>query len=216
MKFWFSKWKIALGSGVDSLLSSVEDHEAAINAVLREGKQAAAQARVKLERVKRDGENLRECYNRVCEAASRWQERAVAVAETDRDRARECLRRRNRAEREKTQLERDVGEHRELERKLQADLRKIRNRLTELEQRKHALSARDFRSRALAATDVTAERYDYVDDTFERWEVKIAEREIVSDFEETGDDFATAFDMEEADSELDAELDQLVTPSKKD
>ena len=49
----------SITSSVDRAVSKVENHDAIINAALRDTQQAAARSRVRLERVKKDGHHLR-------------------------------------------------------------------------------------------------------------------------------------------------------------
>ncbi len=50
----------SITSSVDRAVSKVENHNAIINAALRDTQRAAARSRVRLERVRRDGKSLRE------------------------------------------------------------------------------------------------------------------------------------------------------------
>ena len=70
----------SITSTVDRAVSKVENHDAIINAALRDTQQAAARSRVRLERVRKDGQGLRTRRGNVEIAVTRWTERAKAVA----------------------------------------------------------------------------------------------------------------------------------------
>lgn len=53
-----SRFSATLMAGVDKTVSQIENHDAVIEASLKESQRAAAQARVRLQRVTRDGEAL--------------------------------------------------------------------------------------------------------------------------------------------------------------
>jgi phage shock protein A len=81
-------------SSVDRAVSKVENHDAIINSALRDTQQAAARSRVRLERVRKDGNSLKSRQEQLIVAVSRWTERAKSVAANDEAKALECLRRR--------------------------------------------------------------------------------------------------------------------------
>ena len=72
-----------VSSTLDKAVSKVENHDAIINAALRETQQAAARSRVRLVRVQKDGNNLKARRDELRIAASQWTERAKSVAASD-------------------------------------------------------------------------------------------------------------------------------------
>ena len=73
----------SITSSVDRAVSKVENHDAIINAALRDTQQAAAKSRVRLERVRKDGNSLKRRYSELQQAVVRWTERARNVAGED-------------------------------------------------------------------------------------------------------------------------------------
>ena len=82
-------------SRVDQMVSQIENHDAVVEAAIRESRQAAAKARVRLSRVRGDGEKLQKRIAELRASQTQWTERARSVAADDRDRALECMRCRN-------------------------------------------------------------------------------------------------------------------------
>ena len=105
----------SLTSSVDRAVSRVENHDAVINAALRDTQQAAARSRVRLERVRKDGHNLRTRKGNLETAVTRWTERAKAVGTEDEAKALECLRRKKECEAQLCNLEVSIEKHDELE-----------------------------------------------------------------------------------------------------
>ena len=83
-----------ISSSVDRAVSKVENHDAIINSALRDTQQAAARSRVRLERVRKDGNHLKDRYSKLQLSVSRWTDRAKTIAASDEAKALECLRRR--------------------------------------------------------------------------------------------------------------------------
>ena len=108
----------SITSSVDRAVSKVENHDAIINAALRDTQQAAARSRVRLERVKKDGHNLKTRHANLKQATGRWTERARKIAAEDEAKALECLRRARRADRQAEELDRRLGEHERVEKQL--------------------------------------------------------------------------------------------------
>lgn len=209
MKKWFHRYRISLNSRFERVLDQVENHEAVVKAAVQEAREHAARARVKLNRVHRDGEALRQRAEKLVADADQWQERAIRCAESDRERARECLRRRSAAQAERERLQREAAEHERLEKQLTSDLRRVEERVRELQRRRNSLSAREQRAEAAALTAPhETGLLDDIEDVFERWEGKLTETEIRADLDH--DTFEDAFTHAEDNAALDAELDELV------
>lgn len=198
---------------MENVLDRVENHEAVVEAAVREAREHAARARVKLNRVHRDGEKLRERAEQLGVDAERWEARATTAAANDRDKARECLRRKKYAVDEKARLEREAAEHRRLEQQLTADLKRVEERVRELQRRRNTLSARKQRAEAAALTTPSnIGLLDDIEDVFDRWEGKLTATEIHADLDT--DAFQEAFVEAEDNTALDAELDELLARQK--
>ncbi|MBK1859447.1 PspA/IM30 family protein [Cerasicoccus arenae] len=209
MKKWFHRYRISLSSRIEHVLDQVENHEAVVAAAVKEAQQHSALARVKLQRVRRDGETLRQRADQLATEATRWEERAADCAATDRERARECLRRRRMAEEEQARLTHEASEHERLEQQLTADLRRVDERVRELQRRRHTLAAREQRAEAAVLTAPgEIGLLDDIEDVFERWEGKLTVNEIRADLD--CDSFSDAFTQAEDNAALDAELDALI------
>lgn len=209
MKTFWKRWKISIGSGFESLITKVENHEAQVAEAIREAQAAAAKARVKLSHVRRDGERMRGRIAQLEANGADWERRAQAQAESSRERALECLRRRNQAKREREHLLGESTRQEQTERSLSADIDKLEEHVAGLRRRKNTLAARDFRARALAASDpAEGQLLCGVDDIFERWELKLAETEALGGADAT-DAFEDSFMAEEEKAGLEAELDEL-------
>ena len=198
-------WTKTLVAQVDSIVGRIENHEAVAESALRAASRAAARAKVRLARVRRDGEALRERLEAARESEARWRDRAEGLAERDRDAALECLRRRRAAEREVATFERRLEAHGRTERALQADVAAVEDRLSGLRERHHVLATRESRAEAVSGVEDCE-----VGEVFERWELALAEREVYAGaLAETPDAFEADLDRAEEDAALRAELEAL-------
>jgi phage shock protein A len=208
------RWKSTVVSSFEHVLSQVENHEAVVAAAIRDAREAAAGARVKLNRLRRDGERLRTRIAERQATAATWAARAVQVHASEPAKALECMRRRQQALAEAGQLEQELAAHREIEDRLTRDLSGLEARIADLGRRRHSFAAREFRAKAIAAgeTAAAAGEADAVEEVFDRWELKLARTEPMGPDEGT-DPLESAFVAEEERASLEAELAALLRQS---
>lgn len=203
-----TRWKASITSTFEHVLNQVENHEAVIATAICETREAAAGARVKLNRIRRDTERMRQRITELQAAEKAWASRAVQVHSTDQEKALECVRRRNAATREIQHLEDQLARHKELDLQLSRDIVLIEERIAELERRRNAYSAREFRAKALSIHEACGTSNSDVEDVFDRWEVKLAATEPMQ--ASTSDPLETEFAAEEERAALEAQLDELL------
>jgi phage shock protein A len=201
----------SLTSSVDRAVSKVENHDAIINAALRDTQQAAARSRVRLERVRRDGENLKERHYKLQTGVSRWTERARNIAATDEAKALECLRRRKDCEAQLVTLHGSIEKHDELEGRITEQVKKIESRIGEVSQQRNMMRSRQSVAEATRTiNNIQGVSYGEIEDAFDRWEINLGETEILTGASTTSDPLDTAFLAEEDMAELRTELSELL------
>ncbi len=197
----------SITSTVDRAVSRVENHDAIINAALRDTQQAAARSRVRLERVRKDGQSLRDRRTDLETAIVRWTERAKTTASTDETKALECLRRKNECEGQLRNLLVSIEKHDELETRIVSQVKKIDARIGEVSQQRNAMRSRQSVAEAMRTiNDIEGVSYGEIEDTFDRWEINLGEAEILVGASVTGDPLESAYMAEEEVTELKAEL----------
>jgi phage shock protein A len=207
----------SITSSVDRAVSKVENHDAIINAALRDTQQAAARSRVRLERVKKDGHNLRTRHANLQTAVGRWTERARHVAADDEAKALECLRRRKDCETQLGNLEDSIQKHDELEVRIAEQVKKIEARIGEVAQQRNMMRSRQSVAEAMRTINsIEGVSYGEIEDTFDRWEINLGETEILMGATTNTDPLDTAFLNEEETAELRAELEVLLKTDKED
>lgn len=207
----------SITSSVDRAVSKVENHDAIINVALRDTQQAAARSRVRLERVRKDGHNLRTRRANLEQAVVRWTERAKGIAADDEAKALECLRRRKDCEAQLANLNESIEKHDELEARVSEQLKKIEARVREVSQQRNMMRSRQSVADAMRTiNNIEGVSYGDIEDTFDRWEINLGETEVLLGSMTTRDPLESEFLAEEDTAGLRAELEELLQSDKGD
>jgi len=207
----------SITSSVDRAVSKVENHDAIINAALRDTQQAAAKSRVRLERVRKDGSSLKRRYSELQQTVVRWTERARDIAGEDEAKALECLRRRKDCEAQLHNLRDSIEKHDELESRIVEQVKKIEARIGEVAQQRNMMRSRQSVAEAMRTiNNIEGVSYGEIEDTFDRWEVNLGETEILMGAVIMSDPLDSAFLAEEDTAELRAELKSLLETNEED
>jgi phage shock protein A len=193
--------------GVESLLDSLENQEAVARATIRQMEQGAGRVRGRRKAAERDLGKLEEQLAKVRRDVELWSDRALRMKE-ERDKAIECLRRRNAAERETERLAAQGDQQRALLARIREDERTIDAKLAEVKQREAALVSREVRAKATANVGSLSD----IDGVFDRWEARIGDDEAsIEASRPLHDAFAKQLDDDEEAARLEAQLAALVS-----
>lgn len=177
----FQRISATITSSVDRAVSKVENHDAIIDASLKDARRAAARSRIRLERVRRDGANLKARHDDLEQAADTWARRARRVAADDEDKALECVRRRRECLSQLTPLRESMKHHDELEARIDQQLKAIEARISEVTEQRNLLRSRQSVADAMNAIhSVEAGASSHLEDTLDRWEINLGETEIIA------------------------------------
>lgn len=201
-------------SSVDRAISRVEDHDAVIDAALRDTRRSAARSRVRLERLRRDGAGLQARRDELETSVRRWSERARRCAADDESRALECLRRRRQCESQLKKLNAAIERHDELEARISDQVATIESRINEMSQQRNVLRSRQSVADAMNAIQrIEGSHCSEVEDAFDRWEINLGECEYLFGAAAPADPLDASFRTEEEVEDLRAELEQLLQDS---
>ena len=201
---------------IDNAVRRVENHDAVIDAALKEARAAAARTRVRLARVQKDGRGLKARHAELTEAVQKWTERARRVGAEDEQRALACLRRRKECEAQVRQLADALTGHEQLEARVSANLKKIEARIAEVAQQRNVMRSRQSVSEAMRIiNDVEGSSYGDIEDAFDRWEINLSESEVMFGSACDSDTLDTEFLREEDESGLRAELAELLDDDRE-
>lgn len=201
----------SITSSLDMAVRKVENHDAIIDAALKETQHAAARSRVRLARVQKDGNSLKTRRNDLQTAIVRWTERAKRIADSDETKALDCLRRRKECELQLRGVEDSIEKHRDLENRVAENLKKIDARIAEVSHQRNMMRSRQSVAEAMRViNNIEGVSYGEIEDTFDRWEINLGETEIILGSAAQTDTLESAFLVEEDRVELRAELAELL------
>lgn len=199
-------------SSVDRAVSQVENHDAVVASLLNDLQHAIADTKVRLKRVEKDGEKMRQHLHTLKNDEVKWTERAAQCAETDEEKALACLSRRRQCRDEISLLEENIRQHSITEQQLGSQQQKIEQRKNQISQQRHLLKSKEAMADAKrVAAAVSGGSYGNIDDALDRWETSITKSEYTTDVieDENYDALEVEFSEKEQRDNLKAELDEL-------
>ncbi len=206
----FKRISATFTASVDNVVSKVENHDAIIDASIKECRQAAARTRVRLSKVQRDGEQMRQQYERSKDDISLWQKRAVETAQSDQQKALQCVKRKQTAEKDLERLQESLNQHRETERRVGENLKAIESRVGQITQQRNTMRTRQSAAEAARIISrLEGDQGDGIEETFDRWESALIENEISTEVVMERDPLETEFVAQEEEADLKVELDKL-------
>lgn len=201
-------------ASVDRTLAGIENHEAVVDAALRDSREAVSRARVRLARLEKDGAEQR---NRVTELTSQidlWNERARSVAGDDREKALACIQRRRQCEQELHSAKGQMQEHEKIIKRVRDSITDSTNRVQTLQSQRNQMRSREAAAQAGQIVHKLDGRVgDDVEAAIERWEVTVGQAELMTEHYPTTtstDEFAESFLTAEENTLLESELDALL------
>lgn len=200
----FTRVTTRVASSFDWVMNQIENHDALVQAAIREVQESGVKARIQLGRVQADGRKMEARKQTLEEQIVLWTERAKRSAAEDEKAALECVRRRREAEREKKALVDQLTQHRTFADQLAKDLRGLEGKLDELKRKRNAFSAKQHRADAVRAGQLSEfGTVSEIDEIFERWEEKLGEYDLSI---APKDELAEQFETEEESETLRTEL----------
>jgi phage shock protein A len=161
-------------SSFETVVQQIENHDAMVTSAIREADEKSARAKAQLNRVRKDGQLMRKRLAELREQAETWKDRAKRIADTEQDKALECLRRYKKLLAQISDLEVSEREHCKLERDLAQDLATVEQRLAMLRQQRNVMRTRQSRAEALQLIQqVDSSTVSEIDDIFCRWESNV-------------------------------------------
>lgn len=211
----FTRLSATLTGKLDDVVSQIENHDAVVAVALKDTRAAVAKAKVRLDRVRKDGETMR---NRLAEAermAKLWEDRAKDTAAKDEQKALACIARRNQCREQVTQTQAALARHEELEAKVSENVQRMEQRLRDITQQQNLMRSRQSTADAMRIINkIEGSTSNGIEDTFDRWETLITETEYSTGHISETDTLDMSFVKEENTMQLQAELDALLQPEK--
>lgn len=203
-------------ASIDDLVTRVENHDAIIESSIRECREAAANTRVRLAKVRRDGERLSRQSVETKNEIGQWERRAKECANDDEEKAIQCLKRRKQAEDRFEKIQDSLKRHGAAESKIQQQLTHIESRINEISQQRNSMRSRQSAADAMRVINrLEGDPRFGIEDTFDRWESSLIETEFHEDLELDQDTLENDFIEQEEMQELRKALKDLTNGSKE-
>lgn len=211
----FTRISATLTGKLDDIVTHVENHDAVVAVALKDTRAAVAKAKVRLDRVRKDGEVLRKRLEDAARMEDVWESRAKETAEHDEEKALACISRRNQCREQISQMESALTRHEELETKVGENVQRMEQRLRDITQQQNLMRSRQSTADAMRIINKIESNTDNgIEDTFDRWEMLITETEYSTGHISDIDALDMSFSKEENTSKLQAELAELLNNKK--
>lgn len=212
----FTRITATLGATADSAVSRFENHDAIAESALIPARQALTKARIRHNHLVQTGDDIRERLDTARTEANQWTVRARKLAETDEQKALECLEYRCSSLDLVESLTGELTKHDAMEESLTSRLSKMQQRLDSLTHQRNEMRSRESLAKATDVLDrIDSHNQHGVDAIFERWEVSISDTEIRhevhQDVGQVKPPLQREFEEDEKRAKLKTELAQLLT-----
>ena len=145
----FKRLSITLTSRMNAMIDQLENHEAVADSVLEDVRRAVQSVRYQIKRIQNEEQQLEKRLDSLQADHGKWKERALRTETGDREKALECVRRMKKIEDEIASTKTQIGEHSDLQRQLNDQLKHIEAKYTELKRKQSLLIGRESRAEAI-------------------------------------------------------------------
>ena len=207
----FKRLSTTLYSRIDQMVGEIENHDALIQAVIREQRKKLAAARMQLNRIKASEQKVARQIVELKENEARWSERAVRTAGEDERQALACLQRRRVVRQQLVKLEEAQTAYQQTASRMSADIARCEQELNESSRKHELMRARQTGIDAMNVFDeYSTSSIDTLETSFNRWELKLAQGEVNFDSNDFTDALEQEFLSQESEQQLRAELAELM------
>jgi len=168
-------------ASVDRTVAQIENHDALVEAALKDSRRAVARARVRLARVEKDTDAEKTRLQDLDTEIRLWTDRAKMVADGDREKAIECLQRRKQRQATRDVVAESLVKQEALAKQIRGSVHDMEQRVHQLQQQRNQMRSRESAAEALRTVNRLDDHHGLnIDDTFERWEIAVSESEIMT------------------------------------
>ncbi len=209
---FFKKIWLTVGASADNFAGKIENQEAIADGIINEMEDALVNVRAELLKTRNEIGRLEKNLEKQKGEKIRWTERAKKTAESDREKALQCVRFIKSTEQRVSDIQQELLEIRTVEKELLINLNEGEKRLSELRRKKRVLVSRQSRAEATSmARSAGGNVFGEAEDLFTRWEAKVGRTEGIKDQSSTEEELvAMEFASEEEKGELDNLLNDLL------
>lgn len=212
----FKRTFTSLYARVDQMVGEIENHDALIQAAIKEQKKKIAIAKIQLRRVENSQQRVKEQHAQLSINAKLWTQRAANAASDNESQALLCLQRRQQIQQQMQRLTQMQNEYQQNLLRMKKEISQCEEDLSCMMQKHQVLRARQSTADAMQMIDRDhGSTVDEIENSFDRWEVKIAQGELSVDrLEDSSDPLEQEYLAEENEQQLRYELAELMKEQK--
>lgn len=199
---------------VGKAVGRLENHDAIINATIRETRQSVAKTKARINTLRQQQSVFESQLKDAFEQANVWQDRARDLADSDQDKALQCLARHNQCLKDGQRLQESVVQQQQLIRQISSNLGKLQGKLEKIQHKQNLLKSRQLLANANHA-EASSQCEENLQDTFERWESMVLEHELSIVDQLSADPLEEDFEQRESEAELLQQLARLQVNEKE-
>ena len=193
---------------LDSAVGQLENHDAIVEATIKQTRQSVAKTKARINTLRQQLSTYETQLKEAREQYTLWTDRAASLADSDQEKALQCVARRNQYEAEIGRLNYSAEQQKILIRDVSQNLQKLQSKLDEMTQKHNLMRSRQTvadvnRAVAHVSTD------DSISETFERWESAVLEHEFAVSDACTRDPLDLEFTQQEDEAALLAQLQMI-------
>ena len=199
---------------LDSAVGQLENHDAIIETTIKETRKSVAKTKARINTLRQQQKTYETQLTEAHEQHALWTQRATNLAESDQDKALQCISRCNQCQSEIARLTQLIEQQKTLIHDVSTNLQKLQTKSDEMSQKHNLMRSRQ------AVADVNravgkASCETSVNDTFERWESIVMEHEMAVSDLCSRDPLDVEFEQQENDADLLQQLQELKNNKEK-
>ena len=185
MALRIKRLRASISAGIEEVVGKLENHEAVADCLLQDLRSDTAQIRVQQNRVDSQAERTAEQLREAEADEARWNQRALALAESDEPKALQCLERAQHSHKLAETLSQQLHAHQTTIDELGATIVEMESKLADLTLKRATLSSRELRAGS-SRTAAGCQNVDTANQLFDRWEASVMTDEYVGELRITG------------------------------
>ena len=198
----------SLTATLDSAVGQIENHDAIIDATIKQTKQAVAKTKAQINTLLQQQQAYEAQFKESQNQMDTWEQRAIKLAESDQAKALQCLARRNQCQNNLERLTTLIEQQKSLINDVTINLNKLHMRMDEMSQKHHSMRSRQTVANVNRLIGSVSQD-ESANDTFERWESIVMEHEMALGDIHAIDPLDAEFSQQESDVELLKQLAEL-------
>lgn len=206
----FKRLTTTVTATIDGAVGQLENHDAIVDATIKQTRQSVARTKARINTLRQQESVYEQQLHEAREQMNLWESRARNLADSDQQKALDCLSRRNACEEQSTRLQQSIQQQRELVMQVSANLKTLETKLESMQHKYSLMRSRQTVADVNKATSKIDTEQNLAE-TFERWESLVLEHELNASDGLAVDRLEQELTKQESDEALLKQLSELST-----